>query len=597
VVTTTTTDTPAQEPAVNGVTPAAQTDVAGLTPPTGKTDPRRRLGDVVVQLGFVDRELVEQVMAKEREGSKPMGALLVDSGIIDSSQLAQALAERNSLDYVDLNIFEVDQGAANLVGGEEARRYKAIPIAFLDDGALLVATSDPSNVLGFDDIAMATGYEVRRAIATPEGVDALIGRLTRLSESVEEIDEEEAGADDHRTELLDLRASAEEAPVVKLVHSVIADAVNRGASDIHFDPRKGDMQVRYRVDGVVIDSTKVPRKLVAGLVSRIKIMAELDIAERRVPQDGRVELTVDGRHIDIRVSTLPIMRGESVVMRILDKERMVLDLESLGMRSEDRELLLRSVGQIQGAVLATGPTGAGKTTTLYALLNAVNTPDKTLISIEDPVEYEVEGVKQVHVNPKAGLTFASGLRSMVRSDPDTLMVGEIRDRETAQIAMEAALTGHLVLSTLHTSDASIAAARLIDMGVEPFLIASGIECVVAQRLARRLCEACKRPAKVTQAELGEIGAPSNGKKIEPYEPVGCVECNATGYRGRVGLYEVLVLTDEIRSLILSKAASGEIEAAAVAAGMHRLRDDGLDKVRDGITSIPEMLRVLGNSAS
>ena len=574
--------------------PPASEPVPGLTPPSGQTDPRRRFGDVAVELGFIDRELLEQVMAKEREENKAMGTLLIESGILDSSQVAQVLAERNTLDYVDLNVFEVDQGAANLVGAEEARRYRAIPIAFLDDGALLVATSDPSNVVGFDDIAMATGYEVRRAIAAPEGVDALIGRLTRLSESVAEIDAEESEEDG--AELLDLRASAEEAPVVKLVHSVIADAVNRGASDIHFDPRKGDMQVRYRVDGVVIDSTKVPRKLVAGLVSRIKIMAELDIAERRAPQDGRVELTVDGRHIDLRVSTLPIIRGESVVIRILDKERMVLDLESLGMRAEDRELLLRSVGQIQGAVLATGPTGAGKTTTLYALLNAVNTPDKTLISIEDPVEYEVEGVKQIHVNPKAGLTFASGLRSMVRSDPDTLMVGEIRDRETAQIAMEAALTGHLVLSTLHTNDASIAAARLIDMGVEPFLIASGIECVVAQRLARRLCEACKEPAKVTAAELREIGVPSNAKKFKTYKPVGCLECNGTGYRGRIGLYEVLVLTDEIRSLILSKAASGEIEAAAVAAGMHRLRDDGLEKVRDGITSIPEMLRVLGTSA-
>ncbi|HEX2359570.1 MAG TPA: ATPase, T2SS/T4P/T4SS family [Solirubrobacterales bacterium] len=577
-------------------TPAATAPVPGLIPPSGQSDPRRRLGDVAVELGFTDRELVEQLMAKERDGARPMGALLVESGILDSGQLARVLAERNTLDYVDLNRFEVDQGAANLVDAAEARRYRAIPIAFLDDGALLVATADPSNVLGLDDIAMATGYEVRRAIATPEGVEALIGRLTRLSESVEEVGEEEE-AEEGRTELLDLRASAEEAPVVKLVHSVIADAVNRGASDIHFDPRSGDMQVRYRVDGVVIDSTKVPRKLVPGLVSRIKIMAELDIAERRAPQDGRVALTVDGRHIDVRVSTLPVIRGESVVMRILDKDRGVLDLESLGMRAEDREQLLRAVRQIQGAVLATGPTGAGKTTTLYALLNEVNTPDKTVISIEDPVEYEVEGVKQIHVNPKAGLSFASGLRSMVRSDPDTLMVGEIRDRETAQIAMEAALTGHLVLSTLHTNDASIAAARLIDMGVEPFLIASGIECVVAQRLARRLCDECKRPVKVTAAELGEIGGPSDGEELEVYAPVGCVGCNGSGYRGRIGLYEVLVLTEQIRSLILTRAASGEIEAAAVAAGLHRLRDDGLEKVRRGITSIPEVLRVLGNSAS
>ena len=574
--------------------PATTDKVPGLIPPSGTSDPRRRLGDVAVELGFVDRELMEQVMAKEREAQVPMGALLVESGIIDTTRLAQMLAERNSLDYVDLNEFQVDQGAANLVDATEARRCRAIPIAFLDDQVLLVATADPSNVLGADDIAILTGYEVRRAIATPEGIEALISRLSKLSGSVKELEDEDSDPEDVRTELLDLRASSEDAPVVKLVHSVIADAVNRGASDIHFDPGSGALQVRYRVDGVMIDSTTVPKSLVAGLVSRIKIMAELDIAERRAPQDGRIALTVDGRPIDIRVSTLPVIRGESVVMRILDKGRVVLDLDSLGMRAEDRELLMRSVGQIQGAVLATGPTGAGKTTTLYALLKAVNIPEKTLISIEDPVEYEVDGVKQIPVNPAARLTFASGLRSMVRSDPDILMVGEIRDRETAQIAMEAALTGHLVLSTLHTNDASLAAVRLIDMGVEPFLIASAIECILAERLARRLCSACRMPAKLSRKELEQIGVA--GDEGEIYEPVGCVTCNGTGYQGRIGLYEVLVLNDEIRSLILTRASSGEIEAAAVAAGMHRLRDDGLEKVRQGVTSVAEILRVLGSSA-
>jgi type IV pilus assembly protein PilB len=581
------TDTPAAS------APEARKPLAGLTPASDTNDPRRRLGDVAVDLGFVDRELMEQVMSKEREAHVPMGVLLVEAGLLDSAQLARILAERNSLDYVDLNEFEVDQGAANLIDAAEARRCRAIPIAFLDDRVLLVATADPSNVLGADDIALATGYEVRRAIATPEGIDALIGRLSKLSGSVKELEDEEPDAGEIGTELLELRASAEDAPVVKLVHSVIADAVNRGASDIHFDPSRGAMQVRYRVDGLMIDSTTVPKSLVAGLVSRIKIMAELDIAERRAPQDGRVALTVDGHHVDIRVSTLPVMRGESVVMRILDKERLVLDLEALGMREQDRELLMRCVSQIQGAVLATGPTGAGKTTTLYSLLNAVNSPEKTLISIEDPVEYEVEGVKQIHVNPAAGLTFASGLRAMVRSDPDTLMVGEIRDRETAQIAMEAALTGHLVLSTLHTNDASLAAARLIDMGVEPFLIASAIECIVAQRLARRLCTSCRKPAKLSAKELKEIGI-ADGKG-EIYEPVGCVSCNGTGYAGRIGLYEVLLLNDEIRSLILAKGSSGEIEEAAVKAGMHRLRDDGLEKVRQGITSPAELTRVLGNA--
>ncbi|HET9119318.1 MAG TPA: GspE/PulE family protein [Solirubrobacterales bacterium] len=579
-------------------TPAAEAgatkSLPGLTPPSGNKDPRRRFGDVAVELGFVDRELVEQVMAKEREAHVPMGALLIESGLIDSDQLARILAERNSLAHVDLNDFEVDQGAANLIDAAEARRCRAVPIAYLKDGSLLVATADPANVLGADDIAMATGHEVRRAIATPEGIEALINRVSKLSGSVEMLTEDEAEPAEAGGELLELRASAEDAPVVKLVHSVIADAVGRGASDIHFDTHREAMQIRYRVDGVMIDSTEVPKSLVAGLISRIKIMAELDIAERRAPQDGRVARVVDGRHVDIRVSTLPVIRGESVVMRILDKDRVLLDLGTLGMRPQDRELLLRAVGRTQGAAIVTGPTGAGKTTTLYALLNAVNTPEKTLISIEDPVEYEIEGIKQIHVNPTAGLTFASGLRSMVRSDPDTLMVGEIRDRETAQIAMEAALTGHLVLSTLHANQTSLAAARLVDMGVEPFLIASAMECIVAQRLARRLCDACKKPAQLGEPELRLLGAEAGGAEI--YEHVGCATCNSTGFAGRVGLYEVLIVSDDIRSMMLSKASSGEIEAAAVAAGLHRLRDDGFEKVREGVTSLAEVLRVLGNSA-
>ena len=569
--------------------PAATAPIAGLTPPSDNSDPRRRLGDVIVELGYADRELVEQVMARESESNRPMGELLVASGTLNSTQLAHALAERNSLDFVDLNTFAVDHGAANLLSAAEAQRYRAVPIAFLDDGALLVATSDPSNVLGLDDIAMRTGYPVRRAIGTPEGIAALVRQLSSLSESVKEIDYEAPDTDG--VEAIDLRASAGQAPVVKLVHAVIADAVRRGASDIHFDATGGDMRVRMRVDGVVLEPTTVPQNLVAGLVSRIKIMAELDIAERRIPQDGRITLSVDERHVDIRVSTLPVIRGESVVMRILDKERVILELEQLGMGDRERDAVLRGVGKVHGAVIVTGPTGAGKTTTLYGLLNRVNTPDKTVISIEDPVEYEVDGIKQIHVNPKAGLTFASGLRSMVRSDPDILMVGEIRDGETARIAMEAALTGHLVLSTLHTNNAAIAAARLTEMGIEPFLVASGIECVVAQRLARRLCEDCRSPADVSGPELEAAGyAP---EPFQAFEPTGCVHCNSTGFRGRVGLYEVLTLNEQIRSLILAKGTSDEIAAAASAAGMGSLRDNGLAKARAGVTSLAEVMRVLG----
>ena len=376
----------------------------------------------------------------------------MESGALSSDQLARALADRNGLDYVDLNVFDVDKGAANLVSATEARRFRAIPVAFLDSGTILVATSNPANVLGFDDIAMTTGYKVRPAVASPEDIEA------RDQPAVQPrgVGAGGRGGDARRdlgAQVIELRESAEEAPVVKLVHSIIADAVGRGASDIHFDPRNGDMRVRFRVDGVVVDSATVPRRLAPGLVSRIKIMAELDIAERRAPQDGRVGLTVDGRYVDIRVATLPVVRGESVVMRILDKERVVADLDRLGMEAADRALLERSITQLHGAVLVTGPTGAGKTTTLYAALSEINTPDRTLITIEDPVEYELEGVKQMQVNAAAGVTFVRGLRSMIRNDPDVLMVGEIRDRETAQTAIESALTGHLVLSTLHTNDA------------------------------------------------------------------------------------------------------------------------------------------------
>jgi len=571
--------------------PLASAESSGITAPTSYTDERRRLGDVVVELGFAERDVVETAVAYAREHGRSVGEALVETGAVSSDQLARALATRNGLDHVDLNVFDVDKGAANLVSATEARRFHAIPVAFLDSDTILVATSNPANVFGFDDIAITTGYKVRPAVASPEDIEAVINQLSSLEESVQEVDEETR--DDLGAQVIELRESAEEAPVVKLVHSIIADAVGRGASDIHFDPRDGDMRVRFRVDGVVLDSATVPRRLAPGLVSRIKIMAELDIAERRAPQDGRVGLTVDGRYVDIRVATLPVVRGESVVMRILDKERVVADLDLLGMEASDRALLERSITQLHGAVLVTGPTGAGKTTTLYAALTEINTPDRTLITIEDPVEYELEGVKQMQVNAAAGVTFVRGLRSMIRNDPDVLMVGEIRDRETAQTAIESALTGHLVLSTLHTNDAPMAPARLIEMGIEPFLVATGLECVIAQRLARRLCDECRRPAKLTTKELRDSGFEYDGGDIDAYEPGGCVRCGGVGYRGRIGIYEVMVVSGELRSLILRKASGDEIAAAAVEAGMRRLRQDGLEKVRQGITSVPEVLRVVG----
>ncbi len=560
--------------------------------PDGLIPPRRRLGDVIVDLGFADRGIVEATVALAREDGSPIGQSLVKAGVVDSSQLAQALAERNGLEHVDLDSFQVDHGAANLISSTEAARYRAIPIAFADDDTLLVATADPANLIGLDNVALSTERRVRPVVTSPEDLDALISQLSRLIESVHEVDREAEAAAEEPPET-ELRESADEAPVIKLVHSIIADAVQRGASDIHLDPSDDNLRVRYRVDGVVVDSATVPKRLATGLISRIKIMAELDISERRRPQDGRIGVTVDERFIDIRVSTLPVMRGESAVLRILDKGRLVMELDRLGMRAEDRAILEQAVSRSHGAVLVTGPTGSGKTTTLYATLARINTPDKTLIAIEDPVEYELPGIKQIQVNQKVGLTFAAGLRSMIRSDPDVLMVGEIRDRETAQIAIESALTGHLVLSTLHTGDAPMAPARLTEMGIEPFLVASSIDCVVAQRLARRLCDQCKRPIRITAEELNASGFEVPDGQIEAFEPGGCVRCNKSGFQGRVGIYEVMAVTDALRPMILDRASSVDIGAAAVAGGMRRMRDDGLEKVRHGLTSVPELLRVLG----
>jgi len=564
--------------------------VSGLTPPTKRSGVKRRIGDVIVQLGFAERELVEQVVENGRREGLPLGQALIEEGIVNSGQLAQALAERNGLDYVDLNVFDVDAGAAAMIDVAKARRYQTIPIAFLAEHTLLVATADPANLLALDDITMATGYEVRRAVASPEHIDALIEQLGTLESSVHEIEEA-----DYEAEVIELRESADEAPVVKLVHAVIADAVRRGASDIHFEPRGGDMRVRFRVDGVVSDSTTIPRHLIAGLVSRVKIMAELDIATKRMPQDGRIGLSVDGNYVDLRVATLPVVRGEAVVMRILDSRQIVMDLDGLGMEDEDRARFETAIGASHGAILVTGPTGSGKTTTLYAGLSELNTPDRTVVTVEDPVEYELEGIKQVQVNQRTGLTFATGLRAMLRADPDVVMVGEVRDAETAKIAVESALTGHLVLTTLHANDAPLAAARLIEMGIEPFLVTSSVQCVVAQRLVRKLCE-CKQPVKLSKAMLEENGF-KVPRGISAFEPGACVRCAQTGYKGRTGVYQVMPMTDEVPRLILEAARHGDLLAAARAQGMRTLHEAGLAKVTQGITSIAEVLRVLGTSTT
>jgi type IV pilus assembly protein PilB len=557
----------------------------GLYPPLRSGRSARMIGEVIVDLGFADRETVEQAVAAARAQGRPTGQVLVELGVLRHDQLARAVAERFGLDFVDLSVYDLDMGAVNLIRSETAKRYQAIPVGYTDDGMLLLAMADPSNVLTIDDIAMMTGRRVKVAAASVEDLNLLLTRLARMDDSIEDIVDEEHDADSE-PDLLAEEADRD-APVIKLVHSIVAQAVQQGASDIHINPEEGDTRVLFRVDGVLSPAATVKRRMAMSVVSRIKIMGDLNIAEKRLPQDGRFALTVDGRRVDIRVVTLPLVYGEGVVMRILDGAVRVEGLEALGMGEDELDRFTRAINKPNGAVLVTGPTGSGKSTTLYAALNVLNDGERSILTIEDPVEQRMQGVKQMQIAPKAGVTFDVGLRSMLRADPDVIMVGEIRDRETAHIAVEAALTGHLVLSTLHTRDAPSALGRLIDMGIEPFLVSSAIDCIVAQRLVRLLCKHCKRPLKVSEAVLVEHGLAG----AEPYEPVGCSRCGGSGYRGRLGLYEVMSVSERIRALILERASVDEMVAIAVSEGMLRLRDDGLVKVREGLTSIAEIERM------
>jgi type IV pilus assembly protein PilB len=555
-----------------------------LTQAIADGKPGRLIGDVVVDLGFATREKVEEAVEIARAQRKPTGQVLVEQGILRHDQLARVVADRYGLDYIDLSVYELDMGAVNLIDMESIRRYQAVPVGFLEDGTLLLAMADPTNVLTVDDIAMLTGRRVRSASASIEDLNILITRLSRVEQSVEAIVEEE----DAQAEAEFVMDEADkDAPVIKLVHSVIADAIEQGASDIHIDPGEGDMKVLFRIDGVLSQTSTLKRSMATSVISRVKIMSEMDISERRVPQDGRFALTVSGRRVDVRVTTLPLVHGEGAYLRILDKGVTVRGLESLGMQRTEQDRFAYAIARPNGAVLVTGPTGSGKSTTLYAALGAVNDGSRSILTIEDPVESRIAGVKQMQVAPKAGMTFAGGLRAMLRADPDVIMVGEIRDRETAHIAVEAALTGHLVLSTLHTRDAPSALGRLIDMGIEPFLISSAIDCIVAQRLVRTLCPHCKRPSKAPESLLAEYGL----YESEAFEPVGCSRCATTGYRGRMGIYEVMSVTEEVRGLILSRASVDEIAAAAMRQGMRRMRDDGIAKVRAGQTSIAEIERM------
>jgi type IV pilus assembly protein PilB len=564
---------------------AARHPGTGLYPPQRTGRSTRMIGEVVVDLGFADRETVDEAVETARTQGRPTGLVLVEQGVLRHDQLARVVAERFGLDYVDLAVYDLDMGAATLLNSEACKRYQSVPIGFTDDGTVLLAMADPTNVLTIDDVAMMTGRRVKPVAASVEDLNLLLARLAQMDDSIEDIVEEDAGADEEQD--LQVDEADRDAPIIKLVHSIVAQAVQQGASDIHVNPEEGDTRVLFRIDGVLAPAATVKRKMAMGVVSRIKIMADLDISEKRVPQDGRFALTVDGRRVDIRVVTLPLVYGEGVVLRILDKGAVIHGLESLGMPPHPLEQFKAAIKKPNGAVLVTGPTGSGKSTTLYAALNELNDGERSILTIEDPVEQRIAGIKQMQIAPKAGVTFDVGLRSMLRADPDVIMVGEIRDSETAHIAVEAALTGHLVLTTLHTRDAPSGLGRLIDMGIEPFLVSSAVDCIVAQRLVRLLCKHCKKPLKVSDSVLAEHGLAG----AEPFEAVGCSRCGGSGYRGRLGVYEVMTVSEHIRALILERASVDVMVTVATREGMRRLRDDAMDKVREGLTSIAEVERM------
>jgi type IV pilus assembly protein PilB len=565
--------------------------IVGLTPPLRRGHSGMFITDVIGELGYASQERVDQVIAEARTAGRSPERLMLEEGVISAEQLSRAIAERYGLDHIDLSIYQVDMAAANQLSVSTARRHKALPVGYVDQETLLLAMADPANVLALDDIQMATGLTCRVAVASEEDIESLIGRLNTLqsavSEAIEEDDDEESV---HDAELSELRESAEDAPVIKLVHSILGQAVTEGASDIHFEPDEGDMRVRFRVDGVLHEAARVPKRMVAGVVSRVKIMSELDISEKRLPQDGRVSINVEDSRVDLRVTTLPTQRGEGCTVRILDQSQAMKSLDDLGMDGEARTRFETAFRKPYGAILVTGPTGSGKTTSLYAALDQINDVDKNIVTIEDPIEYRLSGINQIGVNRKAGLTFATGLRSMLRADPDVIMVGEIRDAETARIAIEAALTGHMVLTTLHTNDAPGAITRLSKMGIEAFLTSSAIDCVVAQRLARKLCTQCKRRVLIPATALQDAGF-RVGTDLEAYEAVGCARCNQIGYRGRIGLYSVMVMSDELKDMVVNNTPEQDIARTAREQGMLTLKEEGLIKVRAGVTSVEEVARV------
>ena len=551
-----------------------------------------KIANQLVESSLISQQQLELALTEQTKSGGSLGYNLVKTGAISEKAFAEFLSQTYNVPAVDLDDLQSDEHSIELIPPEVATKFQVVPIK-REGRVLTVAMANPDNIFAIDDIKFITGLEVRPVVATETAIKRAIDRFYESADSlaevmkdmqedfeiVEEMDEDSGAAE----------AQSEDAPVVKLVNSLIADAVNKGASDIHVEPFEKKLRVRYRIDGVLHEMMSPPYKMKGAVTSRLKIMAELDIAEKRVPQDGRIKIRIGPKKIDLRVSSLPTIFGEKIVMRILDKTNLQIDLTKLGFQPEALQKLVRGIEMPYGMVLVTGPTGSGKTTTLYSALNKINLPEYNIMTAEDPVEYNIDGINQVMVHEEIGLTFAAALKAFLRQDPNIVMVGEIRDLETASIAVKAALTGHLVLSTLHTNDAPSTINRMIDMGIEPFLVSSSVNVIMAQRLVRKLCPKCKQKEKIHPEALRELGITSDDT-FDIYKAGGCPACSNTGYSGRTGLYEVMPISDALREMILNRASAAEIKEQAVREGMNSLRGDGIWKLKNGITSLEEVLR-------
>ncbi len=550
-----------------------------------------RLSQLLIKNNVIDEKQLAAALERQKESGSSLGRVLLEMGVVRENQLAEVIARELGLGYVDLLEYKINIQATTSIEESTAQRYTCIPIDF-EEGKLVVAMADPTNIYALDDIRLSTGYEVTPKVSAREDIISAIQRYYHLDTDVVE----EALEGKELDEVEGISGIVDDTPLVRFTTTMIAEAINRGASDIHVDPRENEVLIRYRIDGVCQEIKRAPKNIHQGIVSRIKIISDLNIAERRVPQDGHFGMNSAGKSIDFRVAILPTVYGEKVVMRILDKSSILLRLEDLGFLPESLEKYREAFMLPHGALLVTGPTGSGKSTSLYATLNVLNTEEKNITTVEDPVEYRLAGINQVQVNPKAGLNFSNALRNILRTSPDILMVGEIRDRETAKTAIEAALTGHLVLSTLHTNDAPSALPRLIEMGVESFLVSSAINCVLAQRLVRKLCSNCKVPYEPDPDVLKTLDFPTNGVDgdliLYKANENGCAKCSGTGYKGRIGLYEVMPMSEEIQRLTVKEASATMIMSQAIEDGLLTMRDDGFIKVKIGLTSIEEVMRVV-----